>query len=250
MYSQIRIFKQAIEKVIPRKSEGVYEGGFFSGTKFDRRDLVRKAPLGNEQFHMRQVEKPIGEPRLFVGLLVDNSGSMGGEKMEEARKTVIFFAKTCRDMGAPFMVSAFGSDAEIIKNFRQDFDNPAEKIKPKIIDATSANAPSTNLYAGINVTIEAMNEERRRLRDSHGLIFVITDGGANTGITGNELKTYIEENKGRLTFKAFGFPGTQGFLNGYFGSSNCVYPKGFEDLPDEAFRLLRTTLIQFQRYLR
>lgn len=249
MYSQVRIFKQAIERVIPRKKEGVYEGGFFSGPKFDRRDLVRKAPLGNEQFHMRQIERPIGEPRLFIGLTVDDSGSMEGKKMEEARKTVIFFARVCRDMGIPFMVSSFGSNAEVIKEFKQDFDNPAEKIKPKIIDATDASAPSTNLHAGIDITIKAMNEQRRRLRDSHGLIFVITDGGANTGLTGDALKNYIEENRGRLTFKAFGFPGTEEFLNNYFGESNCVYPKGFEDLPSEAFRLLRTALIQFQRYL-
>jgi len=249
MYSQIRVFTQAIEKVIPRKKEGVYEGGFFSGPKFDRRDLVRKAPLGNEQFHMRQVERPIGEPRLFIGLTVDDSGSMSGKKMEEARKTVIFFAKVCRDMGIPFMISSFGSGAEVIKEFKQDFDNPAEKIKPKIIDATDASAGSTNLHAGIDITIKAMNEQRRRLRDSHGLIFVITDGGANAGLTGAALKNYIEENRGRLTFKAFGFPGTESFLNEYFGESNCVYPKGFEDLPSEAFRLLRTTLIQFQRYL-
>lgn len=249
MSAYVRNFRQAIEKVIPRKKEGVYEGGFFSGPKFDRRDVVRKAPLGNEQFHMRQVERPIGEPRLFIGLLIDNSGSMGGKKMEEARKTVIFFSKVCKDMGIPFMTGAFGDNAEVIKQFRQDFDSPAEKIKPKIIDATEANAPSTNLHAGLEITIEKMNEERRKLRDSHGLIFVITDGGANAGLTGDELSNYIEENRGRLTFKAFGFPGTETFLNEYFGESNCVYPKGFEDLPDEAFRVLRVSLMQFQKFL-
>lgn len=249
MSPYVRNFRQAIEKLIPRKKEGVYEGGFFSGPKFDRRDVVRKAPLGNEQFHMRQVERPIGEPRLFIGLLVDNSGSMSGKKMEEARKTVIFFSRVCREMGIPFMTAAFGDNAEVIKQFRQEFDNPAEKIKPRIIDATEANAPSTNLHAGLEITIEKMNEERRKLRDSHGLIFVITDGGANAGLTGSQLQNYIEENRGRLTFKAFGFPGTEYFLNGLFGESNCVYPKEFEDLPDEAFRVLRVSLMQFQKFL-
>ena len=256
MLSQVRNFKQAIEKVIPRKKEGVYEGGFFSGPKFDRRDLVKKAPLRNEQFWQRQVERPIGEPRLFIGLVVDNSGSMGGTKMEQARRTMIFFSKVCKDMGIPFMASAFGDDAEVIKQFRQDFDNPSERIKPKIIDATNASGGSTNMHAGIEVTIEAMNEQRRRLRDSHGLIFVITDGGANAGLTGNALRNYIDENRGRLTFKGFGLSGSghertfiQNYLNNYFGDSNCAYPEGFEDLPDEAFRVLRINLMQFQRFL-
>lgn len=256
MYSNVRNFKQAIEKVIPRRKEPIYEGGYFSGPKFDRRDLVRKAPLGNEQFHMRQVERPTGEPRLFVGLIVDNSGSMSGIKMEQARKTMVFFAKVCKDMGIPFMASAFGDDAEVIKQFKQDFDNPADKIKPKIIDATDARGGSTNMHAGLEVTIEAMNEQRRRLRDSHGLVFVITDGGANAGLTGDALKTYVEENRGRLTFKAFGLSGSdyernsiQTYLNDYFGDSNCAYPQGFEDLPDEAFRVLRVNLMQFQRFL-
>lgn len=256
MYSYVRNFKQAIEKVIPRRREPVYEGGYFSGPKFDKRDLVRKVPLGDQQFHMRQVERPTGEPRLFIGLLVDNSGSMQGKKMEQARKTMIFFAKVCKDMGIPFMGAAFGDDAEVVKTFRQDFDNPAEKIKPKIIDATEANGGSTNLHAGMEVTIEAMNEQRRRLRDSHGLIFVITDGGANAGLTGDALKNYIEENRGRLTFKGFGLSSSdherasiQTYLNYYFGESNCAYPQGFDDLPDEAFRVLRINLMQFQRFL-
>lgn len=256
MYSHVRNFRQAIEKVIPRRKEPLYEGGYFSGPKFDRRDLVRRAPIGDERFHMRQVEAPIGDPRLFIGLLIDNSGSMSGTKMEQARKTTVFFAKVCKDMGVPFMTAAFGDDAEIIKQFKQDFDNPAERIKPKIIDATDASGGSTNMHAGIEVTIEAMNEQRRKLRDSHGLIFVITDGGANAGLTGDALRSYVEENRGRLTFKAFGLSGSdyerdsiQSYLNNYFGDSNCAYPEGFDDLPDEAFRVLRVNLMQFQRYL-
>lgn len=256
MYSNVRNFKQAIEKVVPRRKEPTYEGGYFSGHKFDRKELVLRAPMGDERFHMRQVEKPTGEPRLFIGLLVDNSGSMRGKKMEQARKTMIFFAKVSRDMRIPFMVAAFGDDAEVIKQFRQDFDNPVERIKPKIIDATDANAGSTNMHAGIETIIGSMNEQRRRLHDSHGLIFVITDGDANAGLVGDELRSYIEENRGRLTFKAFGLSGNQQErtriqqgLNNYFGESNCAYPQGFEDLPDEAFRLLRVNLIQFQRYL-
>lgn len=256
MHPYVRRFQQAIEKIVPRRKEATYEGGHFSGPKLDRRDLIRRAPLGDEQFYQRQVEAPTGDPRLFIGLEVDNSASMRGKKMEQARKTIVFFAKACRDMGIPFMVSAFGDDAEVIKQFRQDFDNPSERIKPKIIDATDARGGSTNLHAGLEVTIEAMNEQRRRLQDSHGLIFVLTDGGANAGLTGDALRDYVEENRGRLTFKAFGLSegehereSIQGYLDHYFGESNCAYPEGIEDLPDEAARLLRVNLMQFQRFL-
>lgn len=255
MYSNIRNFRQAIEKVIPRRGEGSYEGGFFSGPKFDRREIVRKAPMGDERFHLRQVERPTGAPRLFVGLVVDNSGSMD-VKMDQARKTMIFFAEVCKNMGIPFMSVAFGDNAVTIKDFRQDFDNPAERIRPAIIDHTDASGRSTNLHAGIETVIKGMNEGRRQYTDSHGIIFVITDGGANRGLTGEALRDYVEENRGRLTFKAFGLSGNtserqqiQGYLNLYFGESNCAYPKRFEDLTDEAFRLLRTNLIQFKRFI-
>lgn len=256
MYGYVRRFNQAIEKVVPRRKEPKLEPGFFSGPKFDRREVIRKAPLGNEQFWQRQVDAPTGEPRLFIGLLVDNSGSMGGKKMEEARKTMVFFSKVCSDMRIPFMMASFGDDAEVIKTFRQDFEDPKERIKPKVIDATDARGGSTNLYSGIEVTIESMNEQRRKIPDCHGLIFVITDGGANAGKTGSDLQDYIEENRGRLTFKGFGLSSGEGerqqiqnYLNLYFGESNCAYPQNFEDLPDEAFRLLRINLMQFQRFL-
>ena len=176
-------------------------------------------------------------------------------KMEEARKTMVFFAKVCRDMGIPFMTAAFGDNAQVIKTFRQDFDKSNERIKPKMIDFTDASGGSTNMHSGIEITIDAMNDQRRRLKDCHGLIFVITDGGANRGLVGQELRDYIEENRGRLTFKAFGLSAGAGerqqiqdYLNFYFGESNCAYPESFESLPDEAFRVLRTNLIQFQRF--
>ena len=124
-----------------------------------------------------------------------------------------------------------------------------------MIDFTDASGGSTNMHAGIEITIDAMNDQRRRLKDCHGLIFVITDGGANRGLTGEALRAYIEENRGRLTFKAFGLSAGNGerqqiqdYLNSYFGESNCAYPESFESLPDEAFRVLRTNLIQFQRF--
>lgn len=256
MYPYVRRFKEAIEKIVPRKKEMTYEGGHFSGPKFERRALVRKAPIGDESFHMRPIDRPTGEPRLFIGLLVDNSISMSGQKIDEARKTMIFFSKACNDLGIPFMMTAFGDSTDIVKSFRQDFENPAERVKPKLIDLTNADGKSTNLYDGIEKTVKEMNEQRRMLKDSHGLIFVISDGDANTGLTGRALRNYIDENRGRLTFKAFGLSGDQAekeqiqsHLNLYFGEGNCAYPENFEDLPDETYRILRVNLMQFQRFL-
>ena len=256
MRAQINNFRKAMESVVPRQKEPSYEGPYFGGRRIDKRELVRKVPIKSEQFWQRQTETPIGEPRLFIGLCVDNSGSMNGAKMEEARKTTIFFSRVCENMGIPFILTAFGDGANIIKELRQDFDDPSKKIKPKLIDATDASDGSTNLHAGLELTIKAMNEERRRLRDSHGLIFVITDGEANVGKTGRVLKQYIEENKGRLTFKAFGLSknqqeriSIQTTLSQYFGDSNCTFPLSFEDLPNDAFTLLRKNMAQFQRFL-
>lgn len=256
MHSHIRNFEQAIEKVIPRKKEPKYEGGYFSGPKFDRRDLIRKAPMGDERFHMRQVERPTGEPRLFIGLLVDNTASMRGKKQDMARKTTVFFSRVNQDMRIPFMGVSFGETPKVFKSFRQFFDNPADRVKPALIEATEADERSTNLHDGLKLIIDEMNDQRRRLKDCHGIIYVITDGGANAGLVGQKLKDYIDENRGRLTFKAFGLAesdrerqGIQQTLNFYFGEDNCSYPQNFDDLPDEAFRVLRTNLIKFQRFL-
>ncbi len=254
--AQVRNFTKAMEKVVPRKSEQFLEGSYFTGPKFDKRDLVRKAPLENQQFWQRSQEASTGEPRLFVGLLVDNSGSMAGVKMQQARKTMIFFSEAAREMGIPLMVSTFADEAKTIKEFKQDFNDPAQRIKPKLIESTDASGSSTNLHQGLDLIIQEMNHQRRKAPDSHGLIFVITDGQANAGLTGPALKDYIEDNRGKLTFKSFGLSQSEGerqniqnYLNGYFGQSSSCYPQTFDDLPGEAFRLLRVNLIQFQRYL-
>lgn len=256
MYSYVRRFIKSIEQIIPRRKESVWGGEYFSGAKFNRRELVKRAPLGDEQFHMRVESAATGTPRLYIGLVIDKSISMRGKKMEEARKTAIFFSKVCRDMGIPFMGASFGSEAEIFKTFRQDFDNPAERVKPKLMDATEANGSSTNLFDGLDKTIEAMHEERRIVPDAQGLIFVITDGQANAGKTGTDLRSFIEERRGRLHFKAFGLSESESerqqimeYLNNYFGDSNCAFPQTFENLPDDAYRILRISLTQFQKLL-
>jgi uncharacterized protein YegL len=256
MYSYVRRFIKSIEQIIPRRKESVWGGEYFSGAKFNRRELVKRAPLGDEQFHMRVESAATGTPRLYIGLVIDKSISMRGKKMEEARKTAIFFSKVCRDMGIPFMGVSFGSEAEIFKTFRQDFDNPADRVKPKLMDATEANGGSTNLFDGLDKTIEAMHEERRIVPDAQGLIFVITDGQANAGKTGTDLRRFIEERRGRLHFKAFGLSESESerqqimeYLNNYFGDSNCAFPQTFENLPDDAYRILRISLTQFQKLL-
>lgn len=257
MQAHIRNFRSAMEKIVPRQGERKFEGHFYTGPKFDKRQLVRKLPIGDEKFWLRAQEVAEGKPRLFVALLIDNSGSMDGVKMQEARKSAIFFAEVLRDMEVPFMIESFGDSAETLKDFKENFDDASDRNKPRLIDGTDASGGNTNLHQGVEKVIDAMNNYRRIVPDSHGLIFVITDGGANRGLVGEELKDYVDEHKGRLTFKGFGLSRNeeerqeiQQYLNLYFGEQNCAYPQNFDDLPDEAFRLLRVNLMRFSRFIR
>jgi hypothetical protein len=175
--------------------------------------------------------------------------------MAEARKTGIFFSMVCQQMRIPFMGVSFADYATVIKEFGQDFDNPSYRVKPRLIDETISNG-NTNMYAGLELVVNAMEREQRKLRNHHGLVFVISDGQANQGLKGEDLQHYIEEKRGRITFQAFGLAESSferaqisEYLNYFFGESNCVCPESFEQLPLEAFRLLRLTLRRFRQLL-
>ncbi|OGD08206.1 hypothetical protein A2397_05715 [Candidatus Amesbacteria bacterium RIFOXYB1_FULL_44_23] len=249
----INRFVRQNKDLLPQNLSLNHQGNFFSGPKINRRSLPRRLPVGDTRIYERPHLLPEGDPNLLVALVIDDTGSMEGVKTQIARMSTIFLAKVCHLFHTPFMATAFGESAEIVKSFEQDFENPQERIKPKLIDATNASGWSTNIHAGMETTFTALDTRLRRSPQSHGLIFVITDGGANSGLTGEDLKEFINSHKGRTTIIAIGLSENsqereqiQEALNLYFEKQNCVYPEKFTDAPELISARLKTSFKHFK----
>jgi len=151
------------------------------------------------------------EPHLACVLLLDTSGSMYGQPINDLNKALQDFKdKVSMDEMAKKRVDIaiveFNNAARVVQDF-----TPISQMSPVTLQTTG----STAMGAGINMAID-MVKSRNRFYHSLGTpcfkpwIFMITDGGPTDDITESMRRIKEEESKGKhgkLKFFALGVPG-------------------------------------------
>lgn len=245
MKSRIEAFIKSLHRYLPKKEEFIQEGEYFTGNTVDRRAIARRIPTGDLRIYQRPEVIESDEPRMFVKLIIDNSGSMAGKKMEESLKTAIFWGRVLKRFHIPFSITFFGSHTTDIMKFGQDYDDARYRVKPRLLTEGTAEGGWTDLGAPLTTAKNEMAAAKRRFPQCHGAIFVISDSGANRGLIGQPLQLLIKELQRSYTVMNFILSSERSEIHdarSYFGDSNVVAPKSFSHLPDEAFSVLRITL--------
>jgi Ca-activated chloride channel family protein len=141
-------------------------------------------------------EKPVPKTVLFV---VDRSGSMSGEKIEQARGALKFVLNNLRE-GDMFNIIAYDSEIQVFRPELEKFNDDTRK---------SALAFADGLYAGGSTDIDgslkrALNMITDRTRPNY--VIFLTDGLPTTGETSEPaiVKHTEELNKVRARVFAFG----------------------------------------------
>lgn len=239
-------FMEQLRPFLPKKR--TYRQGeelYVTGNEIDRRALARLVPLGDYRFRTRREPVDSPDPRIFIALLIDNTRSMDGEKMEEARKTGIFYARVAQELGIPFVIKLFGQKVTTIKGFDQSYDDPIARIKPNLMYSLTASEEETNMGAPLEETVKEMKMFKKKCPDLFGAIFVISDGGANAGMMEGPLQQYIRQIQHDFIVMNFNLgsrPEDIQLANAYFGRKNVVSPKTFQELPRESIRTLSVVL--------
>jgi hypothetical protein len=245
MQQRISNFLKILDKYLPKKETYEYGGEHYTGTKLNKKAITKRAPIKDYRIYERRDIVESTEPRMFVELLIDNSGSMSGTKMEESLKTAIFWSRVLRRFEIPFAVKFFGDQVLDVMKFDDDYDDPKKKIKPKLVRSADASGGSTDMGSPLQRANDEMTTAKRKYTGSYGAVFVISDSGANSGKTGAALREYIETMQKHylvMNFILSQSPGEIAQAKELFGENNVVAPARFEDLPDESFKVLRVTL--------
>ncbi len=236
-------FIRKLLPVLPKSWQAEFEGHFYTGKKTDFKVLGKKIPVGDYRVQLRKDLHPTEEPRIYVELLIDNSGTMSGTKMDEAIKTCIFFARSLKTIGVPFAIKLLGERVTAIINLGQDYDDIKLKIKPRLIQLTTASEGATDIGSPIEAAYQEMLKARRLYADSQGMIFLITDGRANRGLVGEALKQKADEVK--KAFPIFVFllenrtnPSFLAEMEGIFGAGFVTMTTQFTELLPSAEGIL------------
>lgn len=236
--------------ILPKKYNHGPDHWFRSGKRFDIKRLMRQEPSGKYDFYERKKLIPGVDPKLFVQLIIDRSGSMYPDKMPEALKTAIFWGKVCSDLGVPFAIKFFDNTFCRVKDYTQPYEGMRNRVKPDLILLAERSGGATNMGAPLSVAFEEMKLARKKFPRSMGAVFVISDAGANAGLTGEPLRALVRRMQEEFVVGAFilsSHPGDITLNHYYFGEENVVAPDNFADLPQESFHILKRTITTFAK---
>ncbi|MCM8798634.1 MAG: VWA domain-containing protein, partial [Candidatus Omnitrophica bacterium] len=152
----------------------IWEGRFQTGHRFDFNRWMQKELTGRIDVFKRKITPQEREHKF--SLIIDQSGSMGGEKSIYARDAIVFFMETLSRLGIDFNIIGFSDDHWQFKKFGHI---PSIFQKEEIINRMEGDISGkwggTNDLEAVKFAVEEMRKQSAETR----VIIVITDGDGN-----------------------------------------------------------------------
>ncbi|MBR0420247.1 MAG: hypothetical protein IJI66_13890 [Erysipelotrichaceae bacterium] len=172
VYSKVASSSKALTRKIAdilkdRKSEG-YDSGYLTGQRFNATDVYH----GDGKYFSREIV-PDGQPNVVFGVLIDESGSMLGNKNATARKSAILLEDTLRNLGIPHMICGHNerySDYKVRIFSYVDFDTNDGNDKYRLVNV---RAEAGNVDGA---AITYMAEKLLKRPEEIKVLIVISDG--------------------------------------------------------------------------
>ena len=156
-----------LEQILADRKEEGYESGFLTGQRFNPSDVWR-----NDSRYFSRAVMPDGMPDVAFALMVDESGSMRGEKESRARECAILLEDALRNLGVPLFVcgheAAYGGEVRL--NVYADFDTVDEYDRYRLTDLS---AGGYNCDGGV---ITYLSEKLLKREEAAKVLIVISDG--------------------------------------------------------------------------
>lgn len=191
-------------KILKQKLQDYRRGGrqknLHHGKIMDMQALIRK---DGKCFARNKL--PQQEPRMVVGVLVDESGSMSGSRIEAARATAIILYNFCQELGIPCTIVGHSGDQKGSRTLELydyvEFDSVDGKDKYRLMDI-SARCQNRDIEA-----LKYMYAKMKKRPETTKLLFVISDGAPCAGGYGGskdieDIKTLVAKEKRVKTFAA------------------------------------------------
>jgi hypothetical protein len=236
-------FMRKLERIVPRAIKRDFGGEYNTGPRIDNGKLAKRAPVKDARFYQKRSIEIKGDPLLNVELIMDNSPSMEGEKIKQAKRAAVFMLEVLNEMELPACVKRFSNKFDWIQRRDETYRNPRCRVKPTIISTLDAAGNGTNIGSPLEETKNAVRAFNLRHPNTLCLVIVVTDGDANVGKTGDDLKRLIREVQRKALVININLAGTKEEVEKsklLFGAANVVDCSNASELPDAMFKVLQS----------
>ena len=196
----------------------------YFGTRFDAGSVAR-----GDYKNFSRVLKPIQKSGLRVALNIDESGSMSGREIEQARLSAIIVYEYCQRMGIPIDIMGFDND---IRNYVSS-DFPSEKDGPRLLGISAMGGTDDD------IPLEIARRNLNRYPESKKLIIVISDGFGNA----EEVKRIVKEcQRENIVILTMALGDSRGVLEDIYGRDSYMNIEDLSILPQMMVKKIKSML--------
>jgi len=245
----VNILVEKLDDIFPAEEDSKWEGDAIRGKRVDAKRIASEIPTGHGKMFETKTVPEIKQ--LAFTLLIDASGSMCGENIENAVKAAILMAEAFSKKGIPFEILAFHRKIIELKGFEDSY------FGKKKLDILKVLKEVKTMDAGYNNDGYAMDTSARRLQkrllmnDAQGALIVLSDGqpAASFEYSGIEwnLNTIVNKWSKQIPLIGVGIgPYMEETISRYYGKNGLSVPD-VTKLPRELLRILEKQLSRFER---
>lgn len=198
-------YKYFAERLPHTDEVGIDEDSLTRQGAFNRHSVMRPRNLLFGTIKNPRVINPSFEPKFIASIMVDVSGSMQGEKLNSARKLLVFYNELFARIGEEFgyirsSINIFADRVEEIKTYDQDYDSverynysgKIQTVKARLMTAMRVQG-GTNMLDAVKKAAQDLNEETFEYPDHASAFYFIGDGEDTCG-NSEKVKEFLKIN--------------------------------------------------------
>ncbi len=246
-------FEFFVERLPREQNVDVDEDSLTRQGVFNRRSVNKARNLLFGSIKNPRIIKSSVKPLFMSSILVDVSGSMAGEKLQNARKLLVFyselFTKISEEFGyIRFSINTFSDRVNEIKAFDQDYsatqsylfpDNSRSTVKFRLMNNVTALG-GTNMLDSVKKAAADLNRETHDFPDYASAFYFVGDGEDTCGNSGN-VSSFLQTNDAERGFGdhmrsaiMLGTESQKAILANIFGEEHTTVAPDLDSLIEES----------------
>lgn len=252
---------------LPREQEVIIdEDSLTRQGAFNRRSVNRPRNMLFGTVKNPKIVLPQVKPLFLASVMVDVSGSMSGEKLNSARKLLVFyselFSKIEEEFGyIRFSINTFSDGITNIKAFDQEYDSAkrysyqdrtSSTVKVRLMTKINTEG-GTNMLPAVQQAAAELREESYKYPDHASAFYFVGDGGDTSGNSDNIRKFMAIEDKERgfgehmHSAIMLGDESQRKILADIFGDEHTSVAPNFEALLEESMKKFDDDMEEYMR---
>lgn len=180
LYDPLRLYSKRLQKNMREALRDLEEGEIlhkrYYGNVFEARNAYRP-----DQRYFGQKKQPKERPEMAISVLVDNSGSMAGDRIDNTMRATILLQDFAKGLDIPLAIARHNAhDGGISYIAYQDFDSFRNADRYKLVKMKPNNCNRDGMAIEVAANLLAKRSEAIRL------MIIISDGQPNDGQYGGK----------------------------------------------------------------